>query len=257
MLTVTPIKAFSDNYIWCIREAEGDRACVVDPGDGEAVLRALQASALELAGILITHHHFDHTGGLDTLLAHRKVPVYGPRNPLISQITDRVGEGDRISVLGSEFEVIEVPGHTLDHIAYLCRDPEPLLFCGDTLFAGGCGRLFEGDPATMYRSLGKLAHLGAATRVYCAHEYTLANLAFAAAVEPDNLALQERIRADTERRERDIPTVPSTIGLELATNPFLRALEPTVAAHLQHRDGVDPADPVAVFAATRHWKDNF
>jgi len=257
MLTVTPIEAFSDNYIWCLQEESGSEAFVVDPGDGQAVLNALEGRGLELAGVLITHHHFDHTGGLDTLLAHKQVPVYGPHNPAIGQVTQRLAQGDRITVLGTEFEVIECPGHTLDHIAFASTDEQQLLFCGDTLFAGGCGRLFEGDAATMYESLGRLAALPANTRVYCAHEYTLANLRFAAAVEPRNEELQARIRRDRESRDQNIPTVPSTLALELATNPFLRSSEPAVAGHMEERDAIDPTDPVAVFAAVRGWKDNF
>ena len=256
MITVTPIKAFSDNYIWCLQASDSTDAVVVDPGDGQPVLDALSANGLALAGIIITHHHFDHTGGLDLLLAHAAVPVWGPHNPAIGQIGQRLGEGDRVTVLGAEFEVIEVPGHTLDHIAFYCAE-ESLLFCGDTLFAGGCGRLFEGDAATMYRSLGRLAALPGATRVYCAHEYTMANLAFAEAVEPENAALLARISADARRREQDLPTVPSELSLERATNPFLRCAEASVAGHMQARDSIDPQDPVAVFAAVRGWKDNF
>ena len=184
------------------------------------------------------------------------VPVWGPRNPAIGQIGVRLGDGDRLSVLGAEFEVIEVPGHTLDHIAFFCAE-ESLLFCGDTLFAGGCGRLFEGDAATMYRSLERLAALPDTTRVYCAHEYTMANLAFAAAVEPENAALLARISADGRSREQDQPTVPSVLSLERATNPFLRCAEASVANHMRVRDSIGPQDPVAVFAAVRGWKDNF
>lgn len=257
MLNVTPIEAFSDNYIWCI-ENPGDKGVyVVDPGDGDAVLKALAARGLELAGVLITHHHFDHTGGLDTLLATAQVPVLGPHNPGIAQITQRVSHGDRVNVLGAEFSVIEVPGHTLDHIAFFNDADQPLLFCGDTLFAGGCGRVFEGDAAMMCESLQRLAVLPESTEIYCAHEYTLANLAFAAAVEPDNSALQQRIADDTQRRDSNIPTVPSLIALELATNPFLRCQVPGVTTHMQQRFDSEPSDPVAVFTAVRGWKDNF
>jgi hydroxyacylglutathione hydrolase len=256
MITVTPIKAFSDNYIWCLQASGSEDAVVVDPGDGQAVLSALSANGLTLAGILITHHHFDHTGGLELLLAHAEVPVWGPHNPAIRQISARLGDGDRVNVLGAEFEVIEVPGHTLDHIAFFSAE-ESLLFCGDTLFAGGCGRLFEGDASTMHQSLSRLARLPANTQVYCAHEYTLSNLAFAAAVEPENAELQARILRDTASRQHNTPTVPSELALELATNPFLRSAQAGLAAHMQGRDGVDPTDAVAVFAAVRNWKDGF
>lgn len=259
MLNVTPIPAFSDNYIWCLSRPGDAAAVVVDPGDGDAVLAALEREGLTLSGILVTHHHFDHTGGLDRLLQHREVPVYGPRNPQIPQISQRLGEGDRVEVLGVEWEIFEVPGHTLDHIAFygVPEGGAPCLFCGDTLFAGGCGRLFEGSPAMMLESLGKLATLPPETRVFCAHEYTMANLAFASAVEPDNEALKARVASDQALRDQARPTVPSTIATELDTNPFLRCGEVPVAAHMEARDGVDPADPVAVFAAVRGWKDNF
>ncbi len=259
MLDVTPIPAFTDNYIWCLTRPGHSGAVVVDPGDGEAVLAALEKRQLVLEGVLITHHHFDHTGGLDRLLEHTPVPVYGPANPQIPQVSTQLREGDHIEVLGVDWEVIEVPGHTLDHIAFFGTPEggEPCLFCGDTLFAGGCGRLFEGNPAMMVQSLDKLARLPGATRVFCAHEYTMANLAFAAAVEPGNAALQSRIEHDQGRRDDDLPTVPSTVALELATNPFLRCAEADVAAQMQSRDNVDPEDTVAVFAAVRGWKDNF
>ena len=269
MLNVTPIPAFTDNYIWCLTRSvgdadEGDResaareAVVVDPGDAAPVLQHLSAERLTLAGIIITHHHFDHTGGIDDLLAARQVPVWGPRNPAIGQITDRLAEGDEVSILGLSWRIIEVPGHTLDHIAfYTPSTSPPTLFCGDTLFAGGCGRVFEGDPGMMLASLTRLAALPAETRLYCAHEYTMANLAFAEAVEPGNRVLQERKQRDAARRERDEPTVPSQLGTELATNPFLRCTQPGVARAVADRDGVDPGDPVAVFAAVRGWKDHF
>ena len=258
MLEVTPIKAFSDNYIWCLRQPGGREAWLVDPGDGAAAAEGLAALGLELGGILITHHHWDHTGGLDDLLALGSVPVFGPRNPAIGPITRRLAEGDRATALGVEFQVLEVPGHTLDHIAFYAPLPTPLLFCGDTLFAGGCGRLFEGDAPTMHQSLSKLAALPPETQVYCAHEYTLANLAFAQAVEPDNPELAARMNRDQATRKRNEPTVPSTIATELATNPFLRCGETTVAqaAARQHKK-LNTQDAIAVFAAVREWKDGF
>lgn len=259
MLDVTPIPAFSDNYIWCLKLEGENQAVVVDPGDATPVLQALEAQNLELAGVIITHHHFDHTGGLDSLLAHRKVPVWGPANPAITQISERLKQGDRVEILGIEWTVLEVPGHTLDHIAFYAEDTggNPSLFCGDTLFAGGCGRVFEGNPGMMLGSLDKLAALPAATRVYCAHEYTMANLAFAAAVEPDNEALKERIEHDQGLRDRDQPTVPSTLALELDTNPFLRCAQAPVVDKVLTEQRATASDPVSVFAAVRGWKDNF
>ena len=257
MLTVTPIEAFSDNYIWCLhREGDVD-AFVVDPGDAAPVLAALQQRGLTLAGVLVTHHHYDHVGGLDGLLEQARVPVYGPHNPAVPQITHRLAEGDEITVLGQRFRVLQVPGHTLDHIAYFGEAETPLLFCGDTLFAGGCGRIFEGNPSMMYQSLQALAGLPPETQVYCAHEYTMANLAFAQAVEPGNVALEARIAADAAKRERGLPTVPSILSLELDTNPFLRSSQPELSHHLPERENIDAGNPVEVFAAVRGWKDNF
>lgn len=258
MLNVTPIPAFTDNYIWCLTAEGNPSAFVVDPGDAAPVLAHLEAHELVLGGIIITHHHFDHTGGIDGLLAASNVPVYGPENPGIAQISQRLSEGDRVDILGVDWEILEVPGHTLDHIAFFTgTNSPPLLFCGDTLFAGGCGRVFEGNPAMMLGSLDKLAALPAETRVYCAHEYTMANLAFAQAVEPDNTALAARVARDASRREEALPTVPSEIRLELDTNPFLRCSQQDVAGHMARREGINPRDPVAVFAAVRSWKDNF
>jgi hydroxyacylglutathione hydrolase len=230
---------------------------VVDPGDAAPVLAALQREGLTLAGILITHHHFDHVGGVPDLLAHAQVPVWGPRNPAIDCITERLGAGDRISVLDCDFSVLEVPGHTLDHIAYFHDGEQPLLFCGDTLFAGGCGRLFEGTPEVMHASLQAIARLPGNTRVYCAHEYTLANLAFAQAVEPDNNKLAARQRDAAALRSRGAPTVPSTLALELETNPFLRC-DTSALRDALRRQGRPVGDSGAeVFATVRAWKDHF
>ncbi|MEM0952645.1 MAG: hydroxyacylglutathione hydrolase [Pseudomonadota bacterium] len=263
MLNVTPIPAFNDNYIWCLQRQGESHAFVVDPGDADAVIAALGEQQLTLAGIIITHHHFDHTGGIEALLAEHPVPVYGPHNPGISGISQRLSHGDQVDIAGALWDVIEVPGHTLDHIAYFHTpdDAAPILFCGDTLFAGGCGRVFEGDAAMMLSSLDTLAALPQETRVFCAHEYTLANLRFAAAVEPDNSALMRRINRDQACRDQGIPTVPSTLSLERATNPFLRCRETSVVQRmveqLSGQESLDGDDPVAVFAAVRSWKDNF
>ena len=259
MLDITPISAFSDNYIWMIANPDNSSAFLVDPGDGKVALKALEAAGLTLAGILITHHHPDHVGGLDKLLARTDVPVYGPYNPAIGQINCRVKQGDSVAVLGAEFTVMEVPGHTLDHIAYYSEDTgqTPVLFSGDTLFAGGCGRVFEGDPAMMCRSLLSLRSLPEQTLIYCAHEYTLGNLDFALAVEPQNQRLNERIQADQQRRTNKIPTVPSTLAMELATNPFLRCDQNSVIHSVQDKLSKGATEQAEVFAAVRDWKDNF
>jgi len=263
-LSVLAVPAFNDNYLWLLHD--GQHAAVVDPGDAAPVLAALQAHQLTLSAILLTHHHADHTGGVAQLLQHFAVPVFGPRNEAITEITHPLAENDVASVpeLDLQLRVIEVPGHTRGHIAYVRereadgRHGAPWLFSGDTLFAGGCGRLFEGTPGQMADSLGKLAALPDDTDVYCAHEYTLANLRFASAVEPDNKALQQRVDIDTEKRQQGLPTVPTTIALEKATNPFLRYREPAILNSLKvaGRLAAD-ASPVEAFAALRMWKNNF
>lgn len=257
MLSVEPVPAFNDNYIWLLTMPGSTEAFVVDPGDAAPVKAALEARGLELTGILVTHHHFDHVGGVAALREAYNPVVYGPENPAIEGIDHRLEAGDRIHVLDHLFEVLTVPGHTLDHIAYFHPGETPLLFCGDTLFAGGCGRLFEGTPQMMHESLQALAALPSATRVYCAHEYTLANLAFATAVEPNNQALAERLEQANAMRQRDEPTVPSTLGLELATNPFLRCSEDELLASLEAQGKLPRGSVVDVFAAVRSWKDNF
>ncbi len=259
MIEVYPIPAFQDNYLWLFHQRDSNRAYVVDPGDAAPVEATLKARDLQLAGILITHHHYDHIGGIEQLLNHHRVPVYGPHSNNIPAITHPLREGERIELdAGMCFRILEIPGHTLDHIAYFSQaGDQSLLFCGDTLFAGGCGRLFEGTAAQMHRSLAKLAALPADTAIYCAHEYTLANLAFAQAVESDNAALNERIARDTATRKRGDPTVPSTLGLELATNPFLRCSHESVKSAAEEQAGGPLASPEEVLAAVRQWKDNF
>lgn len=257
MLDIQPICAFDDNYIWLLIDEQTSRAFVVDPGDAQPVIDTLQAQRLQLAGILITHHHFDHVGGLQALCERYEPIVYGPKNPAIDGITHRLARGDQADVMGTEFQVLEVPGHTLDHIAFYHEGEPPLLFCGDTLFAGGCGRIFEGDPPMMLQSLERIAALPPATRVYCAHEYTLSNLQFARAVEPDNTDLERRFKAAQDTRELGLPTVPSELGLELATNPFLRCEALALRTSLEEQGKLDGNSTVEVFTTVRGWKDHF
>jgi hydroxyacylglutathione hydrolase len=254
MEKIIAIPAFNDNYIWLLRH--GDFAAVVDPGVAAPVLEYLAAHGLKLAAILVTHHHGDHTGGVADLLARYPVPVYGPAAESIVGVDHPLHDGDRVKLpeLDVEFTVLDVGGHTRGHIAYYGAS---ILFCGDTLFAGGCGRLFEGTAEQMWRSLARLAALPPDTEVYCAHEYTQANLRFALAVEPDNVALRERAFDVAELRSNNRPSVPSSIGMELATNPFLRSRSATViAAARRFRNAAVDGDE-AVFAALREWKNNF
>ena len=253
-VTVVPVPAFRDNYIWVIRNQHC--AAVVDAGDATPALDYLAREKLELVSILCTHHHADHVGGNSGLLQRFRVPVYGPRHESISTLTHRLVEGDRVTVpqLGLEFSVLDIPGHTAGHIAYYGAN---LLFCGDTLFACGCGKLFEGTARQMHDSLQKLAALPDETLVYCGHEYTLSNIRFAKAADPDNAALIERETRARTLREQGLPTVPSDIRLEKATNPFLRCNQPQIIKAASRAAGKTLDDPVSVFAAVREWKNRF
>ena len=249
MLTALP--AFSDNYIW-LRDT-GAGTIVVDPGEAGPVIAAADAGVV-LGALLLTHHHADHIGGVAQLREEYRLPCYGPHDPRIPDPVERVGDGDRIVVCGQHYEVIEVPGHTRTHIAF---HGEGVLFCGDTLFSLGCGRLFEGTPAQMRASLGRLAALADDTQVCCAHEYTRSNAAFALAVDPDNPALQARAAEVDRLREHGRITLPSTIASERACNPFLRVNTPSVRAAVQRRLGHPPQGDDQAFAALRAWKDEF
>ena len=263
MLKVQAIPAFDDNYIWLIRHPDKPQVAIVDPGDAKRVIAAIQAEGLEPVAILITHHHWDHVGGIDGLLAHYpQLPVYGPANETIPHISHRLSEGDtvKLEALSAEFQVMVVPGHTAGHIAYYhphreADDNSGLLFVGDTLFAGGCGRLFEGTPAQMHDSLTRIAALPDATEVYCAHEYTEDNLVFARIAEPDNTALQTRQDAVRQQRAQGLATVPSRLGIEKATNPFLRFEQADIIRAAEAFAGRKLTTGADVFAVVRHWKD--
>lgn len=251
MFDVSFIPAFKDNYIWLL--TRGRRAAVVDPGDAAPVEARLAAAGLGLEAILITHHHADHQGGIEALAARWRPAVYAPANESITGRTHPLAGGETISVLDQAVEVRAVPGHTRGHLAFLAGKA---LFCGDTLFGAGCGRLFEGTPEQMAASLAQLATLPDDTLVYCAHEYTALNLGFARAVEPGNVAIRARTERVAALRAAGRASVPSTLGDEKATNPFLRCAEPAVIAAARAHGAVDMS-PVAVFAAIRAWRNVF
>ncbi|MGE8610908.1 MAG: hydroxyacylglutathione hydrolase [Achromobacter veterisilvae] len=256
---VLPLPAFTDNYIWAI--VRDGQAAVVDPGEAGPVLRLLEQQGLRLRAILLTHHHGDHVGGVSELSRIEGITVYGPARERLPRCDVPLTQGDRVTIpeLDLDLSVLDVPGHTAGHIAYTGRAAglEPVLFCGDTLFAGGCGRLFEGTPAQMYDSLEKFSVLPPDTQVFCAHEYTLANLRWASAVEPANRNLQQWHQRARQLRAEGLPTLPSTIGQERATNPFLRTQQIEVVRAAERRAGHSHATPVEVFASLREWKNEF
>jgi hydroxyacylglutathione hydrolase len=257
MLEVSPVRAFSDNYLWLIRApGAGGVAVVVDPGDDRAIEAALGQQGLALRAILVTHHHADHVGGVQALAARHGAEVFGPARERMPCEYRPLDDGDIVSLadLGLQFRVMAVPGHTLGHVAY---HGHGALFCGDTLFSAGCGRLFEGTPAQMLGSLDRIAALPDATAVYCAHEYTLSNLRFAAAVEPGNAAVLETLETVQALRARDGITLPTTLGRERRINPFLRCRKPAVRAAAEARAGAPLPGPADVFAVIRAWKDGF
>lgn len=250
MVDIFPLPAFKDNYIWLL--SKGRHAVIVDPGDASVVIKALEQHQLRLEAILITHHHADHIDGVEALLAYQPCPVYAPRREHYSFAHQALQEGDIVELPGLDIalQVLEVPGHTLGHIAYYT---DGLLFCGDTLFGAGCGRLFEGTPAQMHASLQRLANLPVTTHVYCTHEYTEHNIGFALRIEPDNLALRQRQAQASALRSQGLPTLPSTIQLELETNPFLRCDQPAI----QRAANIASTQPEAVFAAIRELRNHY
>lgn len=257
-MTLHPVPAFDDNYIWVLDD--GRRAIVVDPGDAQPVTDYLSARSLVLDTVLITHHHGDHVGGVTDLVRHGSARVIGPATEKLPGTVERVRGHDTLSLFDDSVHarVVDVPGHTAGHVAYLVESgglQAPILFCGDTLFSGGCGRLFEGTAAQMLTSLDQLAALAPDTLVCAAHEYTLSNLKFALAVDPGNTALAAHQATCQQLRAKAKPTLPSTIGLERQINPFLRVREPAVAERVAQHADLPKQTPVAVFAAMREWKN--
>ncbi|WP_442108784.1 hydroxyacylglutathione hydrolase [Pseudomonas sp. NUPR-001] len=259
MIQIDALRAFTDNYIWLLQDTANQRCAVVDPGDAAPVLAWLTAHpGWQLSDILITHHHHDHVGGVEALKKATGARVCGPANERIPGRDLALDDNASLNVLGLDLQVLAVPGHTLGHIAYYCgQTATPLLFCGDTLFAAGCGRLFEGTAEQMHHSLQRLAALPAQTLVYCTHEYTLSNLRFAKAVEPENQHIAQRFDDVTQLRAQDRITLPSTLALEKLTNPFLRTAETSVKEKIDERSARITPTQSAVFAGLRAWKDSF
>ena len=258
-MTLVPLPAFADNYIWMLQD--GHHAIVVDPGDAQPVFDALRRGNLQLAAILVTHHHADHTGGVAVLRDATGAPVFGPEREKIPEPFTPLAHGDVAEAMGLRFDVLDVPGHTAGHIAYFLPAHDgttPLLFCGDTLFSGGCGRLFEGTPAQMLHSLDALCALPDDTQVCCAHEYTLSNLRFAQVVEPGNHALTQYMAQCQALRALGQPTLPSQLATERLINPFLRSREADVRHAVQaHAELASTTSETDVFAALRQWKNEF
>jgi hydroxyacylglutathione hydrolase len=254
MINIEPIKAFNDNYIWLATTNEG--SIVIDPGEAHKTIKYLKVNDLNLEAILITHHHFDHTGGIEDMLKFKSVDVYGPVNNIPS-INKQLRDGDLFSVIGIDFKIIEIPGHTLDHIAFFIENNgNPVLFCGDTLFSSGCGRVFEGTYEQMHKSILKLKSLPANTKIYSGHEYTQSNLKFAMEVEPLNQKLISRYNDVQDLLNKGIPTLPTTLELELEVNPFLRCQAREVQNSVVKQFNTSNHEN-EIFKALRQWKDNF
>lgn len=254
-INIAAIPALTDNYIWVITDTVNQTALVVDPGDAEPVLAYLKQYHLMLRGILITHHHWDHVNGVDGLVRHYSVPVYGSWKNSLTEITHRIGEDAEVAIENFPFyRIFAIPGHTLDHIAYYTQE---MVFCGDTLFAGGCGRLFEGSADQLYASLQKIATLPKNIQIYCAHEYTLKNLSFAQMVEPSNSQTLRRVNRVKLLREKGLPSIPSLLIEELQTNPFLRCDSLEIIQNVSRYAGRSLENPVEVFAELRKWKNSF
>jgi len=260
MLQIHSIPAFNDNYFWVIQpDTQRPDTFVVDPGAAKPVQDYLQGKHLNLAGILLTHHHNDHIGGAAELAKTWQVPVYGPQSPYIPQVTHLVADGEQIELLGLSARVMALPGHTLDHIAYYFEPPasSPLLFSGDTLFAAGCGRLFDGTAALLFASLQKIAALSDDTLIYATHEYTLANLKFARFIEPDNDDIRRRQEDEIRKREQGLATLPTRLDLEKRTNPFLRCHVNAVRNEAEQLSGQKLTSEEDIFASLRRAKDKF
>ena len=255
--TITPLAAFDDNYIWCIADAQQKKIAVVDPGDAQPVIDYAAAHGYQLVAILITHHHFDHTGGIQDLLqAFGDMPIYGGTETACNHITHALQEQESINVLGQNFTLLTIPGHTLDHVAYFDEENQQLL-CGDTLFLAGCGRVFEGTMPQMHSSLQTLMALPGTTLAYPTHEYSLANLAFAEAVEPDNQDIQQALEQARQLRARNTPTLPTQLSTEALINPFVRCHIPNVIVAAQQRAESKLDSQAEVFATLREWKNQF